>query len=360
MSMEIYYWSGTGNTLKIARRAGDVAEKSGYAVSITPVSHADPKKAPQNEKESFLVLAMPAHGFTAPWSMIKFAMKLRRGKGTRALSIATRGGAYPGFYLRGLSASASFLIAMILFVKGYRVKGIISIDMPSNWTAIVPGMNEEHNKRFLSRGKDKIETFMTKIISGKRHLVSPDNIFEFISGLALAPLSFVYLIWARFFFAKLFFANNRCNSCGVCAKNCPHNAILMKGKPSFPYWTFKCESCGRCMSYCPKEAVEAGHSVLVMFLFATSIPASLFYLDHLLVLAPWAAFIKNDFLLFLLDLPFRILIIFICYFILYYAIKIPFINTIFTYTTGTHWYRRYHEPGTKLKDFQPEEKSHKD
>ena len=37
------------------------------------------------------------------------------------------------------------------------------------------------------------------------------------------------------------------------------------------------------------------------------------------------------------------------YLVFWYLIKIPVANTVFTYTTLTHYYRRYHQPETKLK-----------
>jgi hypothetical protein len=41
------------------------------------------------------------------------------------------------------------------------------------------------------------------------------------------------------------------------------------------------------------------------------------------------------------------------YLVFWYLIKIPVANTFFTYTTLTHYYRRYHQPETKLKHLAP-------
>lgn len=42
--------------------------------------------------------------------------------------------------------------------------------------------------------------------------------------------------------------------------------------------------------------------------------------------------------------------LFLSYYIFYWLMKIKPINALFTYTTFTHIYPRYHEPDTKLKD----------
>jgi len=37
------------------------------------------------------------------------------------------------------------------------------------------------------------------------------------------------------------------------------------------------------------------------------------------------------------------------YWVFWYLIRLPAVNTVFTFTTFTHYYRRYHQPETKLK-----------
>jgi hypothetical protein len=37
------------------------------------------------------------------------------------------------------------------------------------------------------------------------------------------------------------------------------------------------------------------------------------------------------------------------YWIFWYLIRFPFFNTFFSVSTLTHYYRRYHQPETKLK-----------
>jgi len=48
---------------------------------------------------------------------------------------------------------------------------------------------------------------------------------------------------------------NKCNDCGLCAKNCHFSAIKMvKGKPKVN--PFLCEGCGACEVICPKGAIK--------------------------------------------------------------------------------------------------------
>ena len=48
---------------------------------------------------------------------------------------------------------------------------------------------------------------------------------------------------------------NKCINCGICVKECPVNAILMKkGKTEIDME--KCISCGLCAKICPNRAIE--------------------------------------------------------------------------------------------------------
>lgn len=272
----IHYWSGTGNTLKISKWVhGFLKDKVGK-VSISSIMNTDPGSLIRRGQKSLLLILMPTHGFTAPWPVIKFCLRLPMGGKTHAATIANGGGSHPGFYLPGFSGSANFIISLILLLKGYKIRGFVDIDMPVSWPAFFPSMNRAHIDRFLSRAEGVTISFLESILSGKRRIIRLRNAVEFVFGTLLLPVSGLYILIGRLFFAKLQFANTKCNSCGICAENCPHGAILMKGREDFekPYWTFRCESCGRCLSYCPQKAVETGHSMGVLIWYATSIAFS--------------------------------------------------------------------------------------
>ena len=56
--------------------------------------------------------------------------------------------------------------------------------------------------------------------------------------------------------AKPFFAQDICNGCGQCARNCPAHAITLRdGKP---VWAAQCFQCLRCINECPRQAIQYG------------------------------------------------------------------------------------------------------
>jgi len=48
---------------------------------------------------------------------------------------------------------------------------------------------------------------------------------------------------------------SKCNSCGLCAKNCSFEALKMKGK-YHEYNYFLCEGCGVCQMVCPSDVIK--------------------------------------------------------------------------------------------------------
>ncbi len=52
------------------------------------------------------------------------------------------------------------------------------------------------------------------------------------------------------------FVSNKCIGCGLCIKNCAHNAISIQDEKSSIDHS-KCVGCGRCIGICPMDAVRA-------------------------------------------------------------------------------------------------------
>ncbi len=86
--LTLFFMSGTGNSYRNAKWIESEATKRGLGVNLTLVPAAQPATI-SLEQETLLGFVMPTHGFTSPWPMIKFVLKLPRGKGTHAFAIYT-------------------------------------------------------------------------------------------------------------------------------------------------------------------------------------------------------------------------------------------------------------------------------
>jgi ferredoxin len=348
-----YYLTGTGNTRRVATWFADAAVERGLAVQMGPVESAKPEPEIERTPGHLLGLLLPAHGFTAPWSMVRFAARLPWGRGMHAFVVATRGGSKIGpFRFPGMEGTAVYLIGLLLMLRGYSFRGGRGIDMPSNWTALHSGMGTAAYDCIVGHSRPLAAKFIDRILSSGRFYGS---LICLAQGIALAPISTLYLAVGRFGLAKLFFANLRCDGCGECAANCPRRAIRMVGRPTpRPYWTFDCESCMRCMAYCPHQAVEASQGFgVVLFklpriVFAALTPAIAAFAAQW----SWGKYATGGMAMKLLSYPVALFTLWATYRLCHQLTALRAVRAVVANATFTRFYRRYHEPSTSLEQLK--------
>lgn len=342
----LYFFSGTGNTYRTAMWMAETAQQQGLPARVVPLDAAQP--ADLTGPGQLIGLLSPTHAFCAPWAMIAFALRLPPGNGRSAFTLLTRAGMIFGSTLiPGLEGSGAYLLALILALKGYRVVGVRGLDLPVSWTPLIPGYSQDKAEAILARARPVADAFLQAILSGKRRFLS---LLPLFFGLLLLPVTFLYLVMGRFFLAKLFYANDRCNGCGLCAQSCPVQGIRMRGKePPRPYWTFFCESCTRCYNFCPQKAVETSYPLGAILFYLANIPLAALLLDWLARWLVQTAGWKGTLVETVLQYPFKLLSIAVGYFLFSLAMRIPWVNRGITLLTPSHYYHRYQSPGTKLK-----------
>lgn len=117
----IYFMSGTGNSFRAATWLAEAAQEQGILAQVVPIGSGRPAEEIKEGAEHLVGLVMPTHGFTTPWQMLRFALRLPRRRGTHALVLPTRAGTKFGqVFLPGLEGTAGYLPALILALKGYR------------------------------------------------------------------------------------------------------------------------------------------------------------------------------------------------------------------------------------------------
>jgi ferredoxin len=334
-------FSGTGNTLRAARW---------FAGEGGDVRTLDAPGATTLRDGAMLLLATPTHGFTAPWSVVRFAWSLPAGKGRPAAVLCTRAGLCVGpFEPPGVAGTAPFLLALVLWLRGYRVRGAASVNMPSNWTTLHPGLSPASVTRLLATGERDVRAFSTRLSTGRGSWFTANLAYELVFGLLLAPVSLLYVLFAGRMLGQYFFASPACTRCGQCALACPAGAITMEGQPARPAWSTACTSCMRCMAYCPSKAIEVSW---VWGLVSTA-------LSVLPALAWWAAFgvphptglpVFDWALLSVAYLVFSAVVLAPLTRLVWRLRGAPRLNRVAMRLSPSHWWRRYREPNTRLKE----------
>ncbi len=355
-----YVMSGTGNTYRMACQMKEMANPYIEDIKIVMIDEADTKNEPILSKDTLVGVLFPAHGFMPPWSMIKFLLKMRRQNKVPSLCAATRGGIKVGpLRIPGAAGFGAFLAAFLMMIKGYRPRALFSLDMPSNFINFHWGLHSKNVEAISKKAEQKLARLVPRIMKGRRVYFTRNNLWEALWSIGifwLIPLFPIgYLLIGKLFMAKVMFSNNRCVGCGLCAKFCPNQAIEMRpvGNRKRPYWTYHCEVCLRCMGYCSKRAVEAGHSWAILLYFLGSVPVMSYLLYRLHAMyykIPTLGYFFPYITVYFID---YITALLISYWVFWHLIKIPMVNTVFTYTTLTRYYRRYHQPETKLKQMAP-------
>ncbi len=340
--LQIYYFSGTGNSANVARWVANVAKEKGIITTLINIADCNRLHIPLPPADALVAFCSPVHGFNYPPVMQAFIRRFPKGKNP-VLLLNTRAGMLIGKWITpGISGITFYLSALILLLKGYKINAMFPVDLPSNWISVHPGLNDRTVKFMHERNQERVSAFANKMLAGGKDFRS---LRELIQDLLISPISIGYYFVGRFFIAKTYYVNSACNNCNLCIKQCPVKAI--KTVDNRPFWTFHCESCMHCMSYCPHKAIETAHGPIIgfMLLFSLIIWSTIelnfsksLHLDNSIV----NMIVQSALMLGLLAIWYRVL---------HFLLRFKWFNKLVTFTSLTFykfWGRRY----KALKDKQ--------
>lgn len=227
----IFYFSGTGNSAWAARQLAHLTGDE--ACDTTKLNDL-----PNMDNAKQIGFVFPVYAWGAPEIMADFAKKL---PGTQVFTF--------GVCTCGEDAG----LTMKRFSKLYPLSSSYSLLMPNNYI-LGSDTDDEGDIR------QKIMAARTELERMAREILRQEEVYRVHEG-ALAGVkshlaNFGFNKFARS--AKPFFAEDSCNGCGQCARNCPASAISLRdGKP---VWAARCFQCLRCINECPQQAIQYGKS----------------------------------------------------------------------------------------------------
>lgn len=340
------YYSGTGNSKRVSEWIVQEAKRKGLNTVLASYNRFDPVSVSDFKGNTLVGFFSATHGFNMPHSMLKFLFRFNELKGSDVFIGNTRAGMKLWkLFMPGLSGIAMYFPALIMFFKGYSIKAMYPVDLPSNWISLHPGIRSKVVESMVIRCQRLTRWFSNEVLNGKRvflksFILLPLDVF-------VAPIALGYYFVGRFIIAKTFIANYNCNDCGLCVKQCPTRSIILND--GRPYWKFTCESCMRCMNYCPQRAIETAHSFVFLLLAAFIIFINPYFGELSKdIVSRWfnSSHFVYEVLFFTLKWASMLFAFWGGYKVLHYIMRYPAINKIITYTTFSRWafWRRYHIP----------------
>lgn len=250
MSTEIYYFSGTGNSLYVARELQRRLPDS-RLIPIVSLLHEDIIRT----NAETIGIVFPVHALTIPIAVRQFLRKLDPGSAEYIFAIATRLGLVfrdfrridRALRTRGKRLDSHFIITMCNNdVKGKDYKVPTDAEILRIGAAVqkqLDSIREIIINRETSREEDTdylIDLPFNRPANDllERFLVSCMTLAEHIGGV------------------NYFCADSRCTGCGVCEKVCLSQKIRMVDRR--PVWQkdVLCYMCYACINYCPAKAVQ--------------------------------------------------------------------------------------------------------
>jgi ferredoxin/flavodoxin len=242
LKAQIFYFSGTGNSLVVARCVAERIE--GDLIAIASVVH---KESIQAEAE-VIGLVFPVYMRGVPLIVKRFVKKIRNLEGRYIFAIATHGGK-PG-------ATINIIKKEIEKNKGSLAAGF-AVRMPGNYISMYGAIEEGRQRKMFEDAEEKTQYIVKYVVEGQR------GAMEFGRGFADFFLAgIVYHLVSQNIpkMDKRFYVEDTCSHCGTCKKVCPVNNIdLIDAKP---FWKGHCEQCLACLQWCPEAAIQSGKTTV--------------------------------------------------------------------------------------------------
>ena len=228
----VFYFSGTGNCLKVAKT---IVKELGNGEII---SMAKPGKYNLLKQYDTIGFVYPTYFWGLPKKVIDFIenLNVNNNKNTYYYSITTYGGS---------AGNALYQLYELLFNRhNIKINYGQKLQMFSNYV-IIYDMSEKIDE-ITKNSNEKLAPIINSIKMRKNNKINKSTkIFSFINKGFIKKAAGM---------DKDFTVNNNCTGCGICKEVCPvKNIELVNNKPQYSH---HCEQCVACIQYCPQKAIN--------------------------------------------------------------------------------------------------------
>ncbi|MHC4251173.1 MAG: EFR1 family ferrodoxin, partial [Planctomycetota bacterium] len=221
MSSTIYYFSGTGNSLRVAR---DIAERLDDAELVPLARASDEQLSPASDAVG---IVFPVYAWGPPRAVVQLLERLVISPDQYLFAVCTCGGCPGGTLVR---------IRKQLRARGMRLSTGFAVYMPSNYIVFSGARPEEEQRAMFEQARVRVDEIVAAVRAREERDVEKSSLVKraFLSGV-IHPLASSSFRRAD----RQFVVSDDCKRCGTCARVCPAGNITMED--SGPTWNHDCE-----------------------------------------------------------------------------------------------------------------------
>jgi len=253
LGTEIFYFSGTGNSLHIARELQSRIPET----RLIPIVglRGEEKITPTSPAVGFV---FPQYASMAPRIVEQFIQKMELDTVQYLFAVATRG---------RTDCRAFSEIDKILKKQGRRLDSFYVLTMPSGSSPLLADPEEQVTDELIDRLESRAQIKLDQIqrtVNNREVNRDEDMKSEIPPPSFLAPLlpviellmPVLLPLGKRVERSFGFYTDEKCNGCGLCEEICLASRIeLDSGRP---VWSndIKCFGCFACFNYCPAQSIQ--------------------------------------------------------------------------------------------------------
>lgn len=247
----IYYFSGTGNSLHVARQLADAL---GEQLCPMTTIYNSPKtlfNSPMKEensspfkgkvgKGSSIGLVFPVYAWGIPNVVERVAPLLLPLVGETFVYAVMTCGDDVGYADKVLESAL-----------GRKLDAAFSVQMPNTYVCL-PGFDVDSMnlcKEKLAKEAEQVKEIAACVLERKSVRLLTRGRFPWEKTYVLNPLFNRFLLTDKYFHVDA----SRCVSCGRCRKSCPVGNIIVD---EVPQWLSHCSGCLACYHACPYHAIN--------------------------------------------------------------------------------------------------------
>jgi ferredoxin/flavodoxin len=243
MKTTIWYFTGTGNTLSIAKDLAQELSRELGDMELVPIPSLMQQETIVAEADA-VGIAFPVYFLDMPGIVREFVRKLRFAKKQYIFGIATCG-ERPG--------GALFNLKSLLEEKGATLSAGFVFVMPENYIGPIDLMGDAgHRQEKFVAAKSRIPV-VAEAIREQKKAVPEGNGSSILRIGGHITRTFATMLYNT---PRRLHATEKCNRCRTCERVCPVQNITVS--EDAVRWGNNCTQCYACIHWCPKEAVEIG------------------------------------------------------------------------------------------------------